>query len=121
MAFKLNGTGTDVTKFYLYPTADAAAPGSRHWEYVSADAPGTVSDPGYIDNSTSDGEIALSMLTVGDFVWAFQVSSITDSQTIRDDKNGGITDISLHVVLSNDGSTLNLSTDLLSATVSGES
>lgn len=115
MAFKLNGTGTDVTKFYLQPVADGAAPGSRQWEYVSADAPGTVDGSGYIDNSTADGEIAIAMLGIGDLIWVYQVASIDDSRPISDDKKAGITDLSLHLVLDNTGSIIDLSDDLLSA------
>lgn len=120
MAFKLNGTSTNVTKVYLQPTADGAAPGSRQWEYVTTDAPATVSAPGYIDNSTADGEIALAMLQPGDLIWVYQVSAIDDSQPISDDKADGITDISLHCVLTT-GTSSNLTDDLLVATVTGES
>lgn len=116
MAFKLNGTGSNVTKFYLQPVTDAAAPGSRQWEYVSADTPATVDGSGYIDNSTADGETAIGMLAIGDLVWVYQVASIDDSRPISDDKKAGITDISLHLVLDNTGSIIDLSDDLLTAT-----
>lgn len=117
MAFKLNGTGSNVTKMYLYPTTSAAAPASRHWEYVSADAATTVDGSGYFSNSTSDGQIALDMLNIGDMIWSFQVASITDTNTIEEDKKAGVTDVSLHVVLDNTGSIIDLSDDILGATV----
>lgn len=117
MAFKLRGTGENQTKMYLQPVTDAAAPGSRQWEYVSADAPATVDGSGYISDSTDDGKIALDMLTIGDLVWVYQVSAIDDSRPISDDKKAGITDLSLHIVLENTGSIIDLSDDLLSATV----
>lgn len=116
MAFKLKGTTPNFTKMYLQPVTDAAAPGSRQWEYVSADPAATVDGSGYIDNSTDDGELALGMLSIGDLVWAYQVASISDSRPISDDKKTGITDLSLHLVLDNTGTVIDLSDDLLSAT-----
>lgn len=117
MAFKLRGTGTNATKIYLQPTADGAAPGSRHWEYVSADTPAAVENCGYIDNSTEDGELAINMLQVGDLIWVYQVAAIDDSRPISQDKAGGVTDLSLHVVLVKTSAFVNLSDDLLGATV----
>lgn len=117
MAFKLRGTGVNTTKVYLQPTADGAAPGSRHWEYVSADTPAAVENCGYIDNSTEDGQIAIDMLQVGDLVWVYQVAAIVDSRPISADKAGGVVDLSLHCVLVKTATFINLSDDLLGATV----
>lgn len=112
MAFKLRGTGTNQTKMYLQPVAAAAAPGSRQWEYVSADTPATVDGSAYISNATDDGDLALDMLSIGDLIWVYQVASISDSRPISDDKKSGITDVSLHVVLENTGALIDLSNDL---------
>lgn len=116
MAFKLRGTGSNITKVYLQPIADAAAPGSRIYEYVSADPATTVDGSGYISTSTDDGQLAVDMLQIGDLIYAYQVASISDSRPISDDKKAGITDISLHLVLDNTGSIIDLSDDLLSVT-----
>lgn len=116
MAFKLRGTGANSSKMYLFPTSDAAAVGSRQWEYVSADAPATVDGSAYISDSTDDGDIAIDMLKIGDLIWAYQVGSISDTRSIEDDKSTGITDISLHLVLWNSGTFIDLSDDLLAAT-----
>lgn len=118
MAFKLNGTGTNVTKFYLWQTGELGN-GYREWMYVTPDTPATVAISGYIDgdNNDDDQDTAINMLNVGDRVWVYQVAAIDDSQTIQDDMAGGITDISLHAVLINNGSYVDLSEDLLGATV----
>ena len=113
MAFKLRGaTAATNTKVYLQPTSDAAAPGSRHYEYVTADAAATVDGSGYIDNSTADGQIALDMLLIGDIIWVFQVASIDDTRVISEDKAVGLTDLSVHIVMENDGTAINLSDEL---------
>lgn len=118
MAFKLNGTGENQTKFYFWQTGDLGN-GVLEWMYVTTDAPATVAISGYWDGDDSDDDVDLviDMVNVGDRVWVYQVASITDSQPVQDDMAAGITDISLHVVLVNDGNHINLSEDLLSATV----
>lgn len=114
MAFKLKGTGTNTTKTYLFPMAYGGP--LTDWVYVSADPATTVDGSGYISDSTDDGQEALSMLRIGDRVWAYQVASIDDSRSIEDDCKAGVTDLSLHLVLDNTGSVIDLSDDLLSAT-----
>lgn len=116
MSFKLRGTSPNYTKVYLQPINDGAAPGSRWYEYVAADAVTDVDGSGYISNSTDDGKIALDMLKIGDMIVYFQVASISDTRPISEDKQAGITDISLHCVLDNTGSIIDLSDDLLAAT-----
>lgn len=119
MAFKLNGTTAGTfSKMYLYPTTSAAAPGSRHWEYVSADAALTVEACGYITTATADGETAYNMLQIGDLIWSFQVASISDARDIIADKATGVTDLSLHIVVRKDSDVVELSNDVLGATVS---
>jgi hypothetical protein len=118
MAFKLNGTGSNQTKFYLWQTGDLGN-GMKEWCYVTTDTPAAVAVSGYLDgdDGDEDQDIAINMLSVGDRIWVYQVAAIDDSQTVQDDMAGGITDISLHAVLINNGSYVDLSEDLLGATV----
>lgn len=117
MAFKLNGTTAGrETKFYLWRAADYGN-GCSLWYYVSADAATTVDGCAYISNATADGVIALDMLKIGDVVMAYQVASITDTNTIQEDMKAGITDLSMHIVLDNTGAFIDLSDDVLAATV----
>lgn len=112
MAFKLRGTGENVTKVYLQVVADAAAPGSRIYEYVTTDAVATVDGSGYIDNTTDDGKIALDMLKIGDLLNVFVVGSLDDTRSISEDKATGLSDYSQHIVMENDGTAINLSDEL---------
>ncbi len=116
MAFKLratNGSG----KQYLQPKTMGGVVG-REWIYVSEDPATTVDGSGYITAATGeDHELAIGMLRVGDLVWSYQVAGIDDDRDLEADMAGGITDISLHAVLVNDGSVIDLSDDLLAATV----
>lgn len=124
MAFKLksdNADGDVVGKMYLFPKSDAAFQ-CRDWVYVSADADTTVDGSGYIDraNDATQGdhpEIAIEMLKLGDLVWAYQVASIDDTRDIEADINSGVADLSLHIVLENNGTVINMSGDVLAATV----
>ena len=109
MAFKLKGTGTNKTKMYLQPTTSAAAPGSRHWEYVTADAALTVEACGYIVTTSEDGQLAYNMLQVGDIVWVYTVAAISDSRPISEDKAAGITGLQAVVVVRKDADVLELS------------
>lgn len=116
MAFKLSGTGSNTTKKYLFPYAYAGP--TTMWCYVSADAATTVDGSGYITAGTNaDHDEAINMLRIGDMVWAYQVASISDSRSIEDDMKAGVTDLSLHLVLDNTGSIIDLSDDLLGSTV----
>lgn len=119
MAFKLRGTATgNHSKVYLQPVAAAAAGGSRQWEYVSADTNLVVEACGYIVTTTADGQLAYDMLRVGDLIWVYTVASILDTRDIEADKATGITDIGLHAVLRKDSDVVELSADMLGATVS---
>jgi len=122
MTFKMKGaTAATNTKVYLQPTADGAAPGSRHFEYVTADTAATCAASGYITKATAGHEEAYDMLQVGDLIWIYTVGSIDDSITVSADKAAGITDISLHVVLVKSATVINLSDDMLAFTVTGQS
>ncbi len=81
--------------------------GGKHplkvWHYVTEDAPATVDTTGYFNAKVDE-------LAVGDLVWVYQAAD-------EDDLTAGISDVSLHIVLSNDGSAVDVSDDLLAATV----
>lgn len=114
MAFKLNGTGSNTTKKYLFPMAYAGP--LTAWVYVSADTPATVAGSGYITAGTNaDHDIAINMLRPGDTIYAYQVSSISDDRTIADDIEAGLTDYTKLIVLVNTGSVIDLSDDLYDA------
>jgi hypothetical protein len=115
MAFKMAATNGS-NKQYLYPKAEAGLC-NREWEYVTPDAATAVDASGYISSGTSDGDAAIGMLKIGDRIWSTQVASIDDTRTIEDDCKAGISDVSLHVVLDNTGSIIDLSDDILGATV----
>ena len=115
MSFKMAATNGS-NKQYLFPKSDAGA-AIRDWEYVSADAATVVDGSGYISSGTSDGDAALGMVKVGDRIWATQVASIDDARTIQEDCRAGVSDVSLHVVLDNTGSIIDLSDDILAGTV----
>lgn len=115
MSFKLRDT-IGANKQYLYPKAEAGVP-NREWEYVTDDAATAVDASGYISSGTSDGDAAIGMLKIGDRIWSTQVASIDDTRTIAEDCKAGISDVSLHVVLDNTGSIIDLSDDILGATI----
>lgn len=115
MAFKMASTGGENKQYLYQVTAAGVIP--RQFVYVSADAPATVDGSGYITAGTNDDhDAAIDMLSIGDLIWSYQVASISDSRPIEDDMKAGITDISLHAVLDNTGSIIDLSDDLLAAT-----
>lgn len=115
MAFKLRATDGSQ-KRYLFPVSPSGVY-PRTWVYVSADAATTVDGSGYITAATGvDHATAINMLAIGDMIWAYQVASISDARPIEDDMKAGITDLSLHLVLDNNGSIIDLSDDLLAAT-----
>lgn len=119
MAFKLNGTGSNVTKMYLFPMVEAGP--LREFAYVTDDTAATVAGDGYIDTSTADGQIGYDMLRVGDKVRVYQVASLDDTQPVSDDIAGGVTDYSEHLVVTKTTTNINLSDDLVNFTVTGES
>ena len=94
---------------YFFQMFYAGSPANiKHWMYVTTDAPTTVDGSAYI----TDQEV-IDKTDVGDLIWVYQVASAA----AKDDLGKGITDISLHAVLVNSGTTVDLSNDLLGATV----
>jgi len=89
------------TKANLWPVN--GADGNTFWYYKTADAPATVDTAGYFTNE------AVGMLRVADLLFVVQVDDPAAPASV--------TDVSLHAVLSNDGATVDLSDDLLAATV----
>lgn len=119
MAFKLNGTGANVTKMYLFPLVEAGP--LREFAYVTTDTAATVAGDGYIDTTTADGQIGYDMLREGDKVRVYQIASLDDTQPISDDIATGITDYSEHIVVTKTATNINLSDDLVDFVVTGES
>lgn len=118
MAFKLNGTSTNVTKMYLFNIVDGGP--VRIFGYVTTDTPATIATAGYI--STADGadsEIAFNMLRTGDIVFSYQTTALDDTQPISDDIGDGLTDFSTHVVLAKSATEIHLSDDLVDKAVTG--
>lgn len=113
MSFKGVATTSSANlsnKVYMWLTGNTGP--IKIWMYVSADAATTVDGSNYITDQNF-----IDVLGFGDLIWAYQVGSIDDTRSIADDMKAGITDISLHAVLENTGSVVDLSNDLLAATV----
>lgn len=120
MAFKLNATvtsGNIINKQYLYMAIDTGSFG-RVWHYVTADAPALVESHGYFDaDDGADSAQAVANLRVGDRIVVYQVAAIADTRTLDADAAAGLTDVSEHIVLTNDGVAVDLSSDILGATL----
>jgi hypothetical protein len=107
MAFKYAGTQSATVmdrKLYFYPVLPNQGPGSQIWEYVTTDAFTAVDASGYFTDTT-----IIKNVRVGDIIRVFVVSSISDSRTIEADKAAGITHYTEHLVVSNNGTTLDIS------------
>ena len=115
MAFKMAATNGS-NKQYLFPKTEAGI-AIRDWEYISADSATDVDTSGYISAGTSDGDAAIGMLSVGDRIWVTEVTAIDDELTIEEDVANGITAVSLHVVLTNDGLIVDLSDGIFVVTI----
>lgn len=119
MAFKLNGTTTNVTKMYLFRITGEGP--VRVFGYVTADTVAAVVTSGYIDYSANpsddDHRVAKDMLRAGDHVWIYQVAAISDSRAIHLDIQAGLTDFGRAIVLTNEGGVVQMSNDLEAATV----
>jgi hypothetical protein len=81
--------------------------GGKHplkvWHYVTQDTPAGVDTAGYFNAKSAE-------LAVGDLIWVYQATN-------ENDLTAGIADVSLHIVLSNTGTVVDVSDDLLTATV----
>lgn len=116
MAFKKAGTSTTEPsvpgdKKYWWRSAELGN-GMSEWHYVTTDADTTVEVVGYFN----DSEIK-EYVRPGDRVWVLRVTSIDDTRDIQADCQTGIVDVSLHYVVSDEGATVNITSDVLVATV----
>jgi hypothetical protein len=112
MAYKKQGTASGTeTKFYFWH-AGYLGNGMSRWLYVTTDTPAVVEVSGYFD----DAELE-AVVKPGDELRVIQVAALDDSRTIQDDIAAGYADESEHRVVSSDGSGLNITPDLLSATI----
>lgn len=113
MAFKKQSTsGVAGQKTYFWRSADWGN-GISFWTYVTADADTTVE----VANYFADAE-AIAVLKVGDLIRVLRVGAIDDTRTIQEDMAASLVDESWHVVVNTDGSTtVNISQDILAATV----
>ena len=114
MAFKgvATASGSNLTnKVYMWRAISLGA-GIGCWIYVSADAATTVDGSNYITDTAF-----IDVILKGDWILAYQVASIDDTRDIQADFNAGISDLSWHLVLDNTGTVIDLSDDILGATV----
>lgn len=136
MAFKHQGTTAGyTTKFYFWRMADFGN-GVSLFGYVSADTVAVIamydyftqggdtelSGPnhavGGVEGASTPGGIAKrGIMAPGDLLWVWQVAAIDDTRTIQQDIAAGLADVSLHTVLNSLQGTVNISEDLLTATV----
>lgn len=107
MAFSRENTDGSVKRFWR--AADYGN-GMSRWIYVTTDTPATVEVSGYFNDAVSE-------LLVGDEVVVYQVGALSDSNNIQEELAEGITDMSRHIVVTNDGSTVDLTPDIESATI----
>lgn len=116
MAFKKRSTSTTAiggpgAKAYFWRGQDLGN-GMSEWHYVTTDAPATVEVSGYFDDTELE-----ALMRPGDRLWVYQVAAIDDTREVQDDIGSGLSDVSMHFVLSGDGTGVNISEDVLSATI----
>lgn len=117
MAFKKLGTALDSmgrntkTKLYFWRSGHLGN-GMSEWTYVTTDAPATVEVSGYFN----DAELKDKM-KAGDVVRVIQVAALDDTRTIQADIAAGYADESMHRVVASDGAGINITPDLLNATI----
>lgn len=84
--------------------------GLKTWFYVSADAPADIEESGYFNEVS--GEV-----NVGDKIFAYQVGSIVNTRSTIADIAAGLTTVSEHIVLENEGGVVNISPQLVNLSV----
>lgn len=107
MAFSRQDTDGFIKRFWR--AADYGN-GVSLWIYVTTDTPATAEVSGYFNDAVNE-------LRVGDVIRLYQVAGLTDGAEIQSDLAGGITDVSEHIVVTNDGSTVDVTPDILGATI----
>jgi len=80
----------------------SSANGFKHYRYDTLDAATAVDGSGYFDDASGQ-------LNIGDLITSFDWTTAI--------RTGTIADVSMHVVVSNSSGVVDLSNDLLSATV----
>lgn len=113
MSFKGKATtsGSNLSNKTYFWVSQQLGAGLQEWIYVTADTVATVDGSNYITEQRF-----IDVLQTGDRIWVYQVGSIDDTRDILADIAAGVTDYSLHLVLENTGTVVDLSDDLLSAT-----
>lgn len=113
MAFKYKGTTAQYeTKYYFFKKSAGYPQDVQEWLYVTTDDNHAVDTSGYI--TATD---LINNLNVGDKVEVRTCSSISDTATIQADL-ANQTAVSIHYVASNDGTTVDLTSAWVSATIS---
>ena len=104
MAFKAKSTsGTlDYNKRYLWEIANLGN-GINHWGYVTADTAAAIDIAGYFS-----GDEQVAVMKPGDRLTVWNVDGIDDTRSIQDDFAAGMNAIWQTVVMSNDGTTVNV-------------
>lgn len=109
MAFKLKSdTTTGVQNKQYFWNIMAMGAGVQMWGYLTADPAATVDGSGYIT-----AEELIATLNVGDLIWVWVADAISDANNHQQDMAAGMADLSLHMVLENTGTVVDLSPDLL--------
>ena len=104
MAFSRQDTNGFIQRFWR---AIDMGNGMSTFVYVTTDAATAVEVSGYI----SDQSI-IDQIQVGDMVIVYQVGALTDGKDIQTELAEGITDRTEHLVVANDGTTVDLSPDV---------
>jgi len=114
MTFKLKSTSTTgiQNKQYFWNIM-AMGNGVQLWGYLTADPAATVDGSGYIT-----AQELIDTLNVGDLVICWIADAISDALNHQQDMALGMADVSLHMVLENSGTVVDLSPDLLGANLS---
>lgn len=121
-----NATGARWKYLWL----DRESGGRKVFIYVTADAPATVDGSGYFSNTTIAGyKDNLASMRPGDIIESYQLGTLTTDQppyAVGGTDNAtkynmlaaaNISDYSLHIVTSNTGTTIDVSTQLVDLTV----
>lgn len=108
MAFKPIATSSELTKRYLWLAANWGQQ-FRLWVYVTTDSGPTVAASGYITDQSF-----IDTMETGDFILVLEVGSISDAREVTADVGtGGLVDLTLHIITENNGTTVDLSDDVL--------
>lgn len=102
MAFSRQDTNGFIQRFWR--SVDMGN-GMSHWTYVTTEAATAIEVTGYFNDAAAE-------LQVGDKIYVYQVGAFTDGKDIQTELAEGITDLTEHLVVSNDGTTVDVSPDV---------